>query len=222
MFAVDLHAHTRFFHGLPGRPTPYDRFGAAMLAQFSRQRGMDAVALTNHDYCSDFDAVSTVPRFIPGIEVSTTMGHALVVGPDPPPQTAPYELTPQEVVEMAHEADCAAILPHPFRGSVVRESGADFDAVEINGKHPQTSDRVRELADELDLPLVAGSDAHYPFEAARAYTRVDAETLTPEAVVDAIRDGRVEPCVEHHLTQQVLQTAYGYVHRFKRWYKDAP
>jgi predicted metal-dependent phosphoesterase TrpH len=213
MYDVDLHAHTRFFHHLPGRPTAYDPVGAELLAMVSRRRGMDGVALTNHDY--RFDASTNGLEFVPGIEVSTTMGHALVVGPDPPRGTIPYRMEPVEVVEFAHDNDCAAIMAHPFRGSKLRESGADFDAVELNGKHPQTHDRVRELATELELPIVAGSDAHYPIEAARGYTRIDAEELTPEAVVDAIRDGRVEPHVEDWPTQRMIQTAYGYVHSIK-------
>lgn len=216
MFDVDLHAHTRFFHWMEGRPTPYDPVGARALALAARWRGIDAVALTNHDYYSEFAALPGGPTFLPGIEVSTTRGHALVVGPDPPTCTVPRELTPGEVVELAHDAGCAAIVPHPYRRGTVLDAEAAFDAVEINGKHPSSADQVRELADELDVPIVAGSDAHFPFEAGRAYTRVDADELTPEAVVDAIRDGRVEPKVAPGPSQRLLQRAYRYVHLARR------
>jgi len=113
MFDVDLHAHTRFFHQWAGEPTRYDPLGANLLALASRWRGLDGVALTNHDYYTDVGAISTTPLFIPGIEISTTEGHAIVVGPDPPSRTPPGELTPQAVVDLAHGADCAAIIPHP-------------------------------------------------------------------------------------------------------------
>ncbi|WP_232701896.1 PHP-associated domain-containing protein [Halobacterium wangiae] len=216
MFDVDLHAHTRFFHWSAGEPTRYDPLGANLLALASRLQGMDGVALTNHDYYTDVGAISTTPVFIPGIEVSTTDGHVLVVGPDPPSRTPPGELTPRAVVELAHAADCAAIIPHPYRHGSIHESGADFDAVEISGKHPQNAEQIRELGDELGLPVVAGSDAHFPFEAGRAYTRIDADTLTPESVVDAIRDGRVEPRVRNGPTQRLLRTAYRHIHRYKR------
>lgn len=216
MFAVDLHAHTRFFHWFGGRPTPYDPLGAALLARYGKWRGMDGVVLTNHDYYTGFDVGVADVHLLPGIEMSTTMGHVLAVGPDPPRRTAPHELTPSEAVQLAHEGDCAAIMAHPFRRSAVNESGAAFDAVEINGKHPQASDDVRTLAASLDLPLVGGSDAHYPFEAARAYTLVDADRLTPESVVAAIRDGRVEPRVEGGPSQRLLRTGYRYVHGLKR------
>lgn len=213
MYAVDLHSHTRFFHAFPGRPTLYDPVGARLSSLWSHWEGLDGVALTNHDYYADLDGVANGPEFLPGIEVTTTAGHVLVVGPDPPMRTAPGELTPQEAVSRAHEGGCAAIIAHPFRRSRVRESGADFDAVEINGKHPRDIDRVRELADSLDLPIVGGSDAHVPFEAGRAFTRVHADRLTPESVVAAIREGAVEPRVRATRADQLLRTGYRYVHR---------
>jgi predicted metal-dependent phosphoesterase TrpH len=216
LFDVDLHAHTRFFHWAEGRPTPFDPVGARALAAVSRWRGLDGVALTNHDYYSAFSVGGETPVFLPGIEVSTTRGHALVVGPDPPAYTEPGALTPREVVSMAHDAGCAAIVPHPYRRGTVLETEAAFDAVEINGKHPSSAAQVRRLATDLDVPIVAGSDAHFPFEAGRAYTRVDADELTPEAVVDAIRDGRVEAKVARGTSQRLLRRAYHHVHRVRR------
>jgi predicted metal-dependent phosphoesterase TrpH len=216
MYTVDLHAHTRFFHGFPGRPTPFDPLGANLLALSARYHGLDGVALTNHDYYSDFETVLDEPKFIPGVEISTTDGHALVIGPDPPARTTPGQLTPDEVVTIAHEADCAAIIAHPYRRGSVRESGADFDAVEINGKHPRNIEYVRNLADSLNLPIVGGSDAHYPFEAGRSYTAIDSPDLTPESVVNAIRNGRVEPRVRDNAMDRILRWGYRRVHQYRR------
>jgi predicted metal-dependent phosphoesterase TrpH len=215
VFDVDIHAHTRFFHWSPGEPTAYDPLGATLLAAASRRSDIDGVALTNHDYYEPFAAGAAKPQFIPGIEVTTTQGHALVVGPDPPTRTTPGSLTPREIVARAHDADCAVVIPHPFRHGSIHESGAAFDAVEVNGKHPRRAARVHELAADLGLPVVAGSDAHYPFEAGRAYTRVDADELTPASVVAAIRDGRVEPRVRSGPPQRLLRQAYEYIHRAK-------
>jgi len=120
MFTVDLHAHTRFFHGFQAEPTPYDPIGARLLALWGRRAGLDGIALTNHDYYRPFDSATGGPQFIPGIEVTTTAGHLLVVGPDPPRRTIPGERTP-EVVSQAHRNGCAAIIAHPYRRSRVRE-----------------------------------------------------------------------------------------------------
>ncbi|MGB9933419.1 PHP-associated domain-containing protein [Haloarcula amylolytica] len=215
MYTVDLHTHTRFFHGFESRPTAYDPLGAQLVRLASRWHDLDGVALTNHDYSPGYESGTTEPLFVPGIEISTTAGHVLVVGPDPPRRTTPGELTPTEVVSLAHERGSAAIIAHPFRRSDVRKSGADFDAVEVNGKHPGNIERVRELADTLSLPVVGGSDAHYPFEVGRAFTRIEAPRLTPEAVVAAIQAGDVEPQLRSTTFDKAIQTAYRSIHRYR-------
>lgn len=216
MFSVDLHAHTRFFHGFRGRPTAFDPIGAQLLALSSRRADLDGVALTNHDYYTEFDPIVNRTQFIPGVEISTTLGHVVIVGPNPPSRTAPGGLTPEEAVSLAHERGCAAIIAHPFRRSRVRESDANFDAVEINGKHPEHIERVGKLAETLDLPIVGGSDAHFPFEVGSAFTDVDVPQLTADAVVTAILEGRVEPRVRGNRSDGVMQTAYRYIHRYVR------
>jgi hypothetical protein len=216
MFDIDLHTHTRFFHWNRGSPTRFDPLGARLLRAFAHWRGLDGIALTNHDYYRPYEG--TAVRSLPGIEVETTVGDVLVVGPDPLTDTTAGELTPAEVVEEAHERGCAAILAHPYRDSTVAESGAAFDAVEVNGKHPRRRERVERLADELGLPLVGGSDAHYPFEVGRAYTVVEADALTPASVVDAVRDGRVEVRVENHPVDRGLREVYRRTHAAKGYY----
>ena len=216
-FAVDLHNHSRFFHGLAGRPTPYDPIGLRLHALVARRRGLDGLAVTNHDYAyvGDLDL-----PIVPGIEVSTTRGHVLVVGPDPPRRTTPGTRTPAEVVEDAHDRGCAAILAHPYRRGSARHSDADFDAVELNGKNPEHDVRTAALADERGLPLVGGSDAHYPIEVGRAYTVVEAEGLTPADVADAIRDGHVSPKSNFGSVQRVIDRGYTAVHRGRRWFGE--
>ncbi|WP_162224541.1 CehA/McbA family metallohydrolase [Halorussus amylolyticus] len=220
MFSVDLHAHTRFFHGHDDLAAYYDPVGVRLLAAAARARGLDAVALTNHDYYRAFDLGDPETEIgyaatIPGVEVTTTHGHVLVVGPDPPRRTEPGELTPEETVELAHDRDCAAIIAHPYRNSTVRNTDVEFDAIEINGKHPRTEEWVRRLAENHALPLVGGSDAHYPVEVGRAYTRIDAEVFTPEAVVEAIRDGRVEPRVHRGVVNRTVRRFYREIHEEK-------
>jgi len=211
MLAVDLHSHTRFFHGRRRLGDLFDPVGVELLTRIAAARGLDGLATTNHDYYTHFEDRNSV-SVLPGIEVTTSDGHVLIVGPDPPVETEQGELTPTEAVELAHDRDCAAILAHPFRDSSLREADAGFDALEINGKHPRTSDWVRELAADLGLPLVGGSDAHYPIEVGRAHTAIDAEALTAESVVAAIRDGRVEARVDDWLPQRAIRKGYRFVH----------
>lgn len=214
MQTVDLHTHTRFFHSNPGEPTWYDPLGARLLQAAAHRRGLDGVALTNHDYFRHYGGSESVAA-IPGIEVTTTSGDVLVIGPDPPTHTEPGDLTPGEAADLARDRGCATVLAHPYRNSTVSESNAALDAVEVNGKHPKHRARVERLAERLDLPLVGGSDAHFPVEVGRAYTAIDADTLSPTSVVEAIRDGRVSPRVDDRLSNRVVQRAYEIVHQVK-------
>jgi predicted metal-dependent phosphoesterase TrpH len=218
---LDLHAHTRFFHGRERAARAFDPVGHRLLVGVARRRGLDGVALTNHDYYRPLGDPTGEEGVLslPGIEISTTRGHVVVIGPDPPTRTRPGELTPREAVDLAHERGCVAIIAHPFRNSTIRETDVAFDAIELNGKHPRTWPLVREIAEARDLPLVGGSDAHYPVEVGRAYTRIDAEP-TPEAVVEAVRGGRVEPALADGPLARLVQGGYRRVHRYKGHLSD--
>lgn len=214
---VDLHTHTRFFHGFRRLGRAFDPLGARLLALAARRRGLDAIATTNHDYYRELGIGDGQLAVIPGIEVTTTHGHALVVGPSPPKLTRRGELTPEQIVDLAHDRGCAAIIAHPFRNSTVRDADADFDAVEINGKGTESYEAVYQLAREHALPVVGGSDAHYPIEVGRAFTRVEASEATPEAIVDAISDGLVDASIDDRLGQRLIRAAYRVIHRRKGW-----
>lgn len=213
-FVCDLHTHSRFFHRPAESVSGYDYLGVRLARQVARLRGLSGIAVTNHDYYRP-ETFTSFDRCLPGIEISTTMGHVLVVGPDPPTRTAAGEITPTEAVDLAHDRGCAAIIAHPFRGSRVIESDADFDAVEINGKRPENREHIEQLARERDLPIVGGSDAHFPFEVGRAATRIDVDDLTPEAVVRAIKAGDVEPVVQHGHVDEGMRNLYRRIHTRK-------
>lgn len=216
MYAVDLHAHTRFFHGHRDLGDRFDPFGHRALAAAARLRGIDGVATTNHDYYTAFPDVAGVAS-IPGIEITTSHGHVVVVGADPPTETDPGALTPAEAVERAHDRGCVAVVAHPYRNSTVRDvEDVPFDAIEVNGKHPRTRAWVERLAEERGLPIVGGSDAHYPIEVGRAYTLVDADRLTPGSVVDAIRSGDVSVRVSQQFPHRLMRGVYERVHGRKK------
>jgi len=82
VFDCDLHTHSRFFHFDPTVAAGYDPIGSRLSLAVGRRRGLDGIAVTNHDYFRPETLVS--PNCLPGIEISTTKGHLLVVGPEPP------------------------------------------------------------------------------------------------------------------------------------------
>jgi predicted metal-dependent phosphoesterase TrpH len=215
MYDIDLHTHSRFFHSFEGEPTAFDRFGFRLNISVARARDLDGIAITNHDYFTTFDIDTGGLDIIPGVEISTDEGHLLVVGPDPPDRTPPGKLSPEKAVEIAHSRNCAAIMAHPFRSGTVKDAAISVDAVEVNGKHPQTAPLVEELARDRGLPIVGGSDAHYPFEIGRVITRLSAEELTAESVVDAIEAGEIDFQTVQRFPDQYTQLLYSAVHKFK-------
>lgn len=216
MAVIDLHSHTRFFHSFEARPTWFDPLGIRMNVAAAQARGLDAIAVTNHDYSTDFDVETGDLSVIPGIEISSTAGHLLVVGPDPPRQSKPGAMSPEEVVELAEACNCAVILAHPFRNSRIKDSDVAVDAIEVNGKRTESPQVIEELAAYRDLPLVGGSDAHFPFEIGRTVTTVDVETpVTPEAVVEAIKAGETDYEILDRFLDKDIRQIYGAVHRLK-------
>jgi predicted metal-dependent phosphoesterase TrpH len=212
VLTIDPHTHSRFFHRAGHRYRWYDPWQVRANIGFAKRRGPDAFAITNHDFYRP-ETVRDADWCLPGIEVATSEGHLLVVGPDPPARTEPGQLDPHEAVAMAHDRGCAAIVAHPFRESNLRNVDADYDAVELNGKHPELRRAVQAVADERDLAIVGGSDAHLPVETGRTATHVDAQSVDPPAVFDAVRAGSVEPVVQPGPFDAAIQSVYAVYYR---------
>lgn len=210
MHVCDLHTHSRFFHAGPEVAPWIDPHGVGLSLRVARRRGIDGIAVTNHDFLRPETIVDDT--CVPGIEVSTTRGHLLVVGPSPPERTEPGSLTPSAAVDLDREQGCATVVAHPLRNGTLLASDATFDAVEVNGKHPEHRRRIEAPAADHDRPVVGGSDAHFPFEVGRVATGLDVDRLTPETVVAAIRKGRVEPVFHQGPLLTALASIYGRIH----------
>ena len=131
---------------------------------------------------------------IPGVEVSTSDGHLLVLMP-----TEEFEIgiEPLEVIQRAKERGSVVVAPHPFhnfrhgigkRKDVLKK----VDAIEsINSKYVLRHSNLmaERFAKTFKIPMVGGSDSHSPSTIGMAYTVVEAEPTT-ERVVEAVREGR--------------------------------
>lgn len=133
---------------------------------------------------------------IPGTEVSSLHGHIVGLNVQEP---IPRDLTADETVDRIHAQGGVAIACHPFalfKGSIGRHVTSKFNAVEaINASafpFGSASRKARELAEQLNLPKVAGTDAHYGPVIGRAYTLIEAEPNV-EDTLKAIVQGRCEP-----------------------------
>jgi hypothetical protein len=187
---VDLHVHTCYSYD--SLITPEE------LIFYAKKRGLDAVAITDHDRIDSALKIAKEADFtiIPGIEVTSLNGH--IVGLNVREQI-PQKLSVDETLDKIHEVGGIAVACHPvtfFKLSLGKCTNPKFDAVEVinssafpfnySVKHSQR------IASHLGIARVAGSDAHYGPEIGCAYTMVNAE-LEVEEIMKAIRKGLCEP-----------------------------
>jgi len=187
---ADLHVHTTY--SSDSVITPKD------LVFYAKKRGLNAVAVTDHNQVDGALKIAKETDFliVPGTEVSSLHGHIVGLNIQ---ERIPRDLSADETVDRIHEQGGIAIACHPFalfKGSIGKHVTAKFDAVEaINASafpFKSSTQKANELAEKLQLPKTAGTDAHYGPLIGRAYTLAEAEA-TVEFIVKAIVNGNCQP-----------------------------
>lgn len=192
LLKIDLHVHTCY--STDAGTTPEE------VIVFSKKRGLDGVAITDHDTLKGVLRLANQEELIviPGIEITTSDGHVLALNVD-------EEILPKmalsETIRRIHELGGIAVAAHPktIHGGIRQRitSSLGFDAIEVinSSAFPFffSTHQSRKVALRLNLPQVAGSDAHYPSEIGFAYTIVDADSEVDE-IVHAIKKGATVPC----------------------------
>ena len=187
---IDLHVHTIY--------SPDSLITPEQLVFFARKRGLDGVAVTDHDRLDSALRISKETDFliVPGIEISSLDGHIVGLNVQ---EVVPKGLSSEETVDRIHDAGGIAIACHPiafFKGSLGRHTNSKFDAVEVINSSVvpfrYSVKRSQELASRLGIARVAGTDAHYAPEIGCAYTLVDAEPHALD-IVNAIKNGKCQP-----------------------------
>jgi predicted metal-dependent phosphoesterase TrpH len=156
-----------------------------------------AIAITDHNTVEGYHRVLELASaykeimIIPGVEISTVEGDLIILGTAELP-SEPW--TVEDVIDFARERDGLTVVPHPYRGYGLGDSARthDVDAIEvINGLTGHMYNRMAEkLAKTMNVPGVAGSDAHTPDQLWTAYTEVQAAQDVDE-VLKAIKKGLV-------------------------------
>ena len=187
---ADLHVHTTYSNDSVITPKE--------LILYSKKRGLNAVAVTDHNQIEGALKIAKETDFliIPGIEVSSLNGH--IVGLNVR-EMLPKGLSAEETVDRIHKAGGIAIACHPyalFKGSIGKHVSANFDAIEVINASSfpfgRTMQKAKQLAQSLNLPQVAGTDAHYGPVIGQAYTIIESEADV-DAVVEAVQKGRCQP-----------------------------
>ena len=206
---IDLHAHT-------SPRSNCSRTTLEELVRTARARGLDALCITEHDVrwpgteLADASRLFGLP-LVPGVELTTDVGHVLVFGPLRKPLWMGYRLA--ELMEECEHSDTALVLPHQVRryageravrGGRVPPTPEEIaalpqweavHAIEVAStqttvlEHTLTAAALAVVA----RPAVGASDAHGPGLAGRYATEIDGPVHTAEQLAAAIRAGHVRP-----------------------------
>ncbi len=181
-FCLWLDTHVHSLYSGDGLSSPEE------LIQAARQRGLQAIALTDHDTQEGLQYLGEIGLYredglpvngflvIPGVEVSSAEGHLLCLGAWLPPMRG---WPAAQVCQEAHQAGALVIAAHPFDewrcglGEALAHLPLDgievFNAATRNAKQNESALR---FAKERGLPCVAGSDAHHHDEVGTCANRI--------------------------------------------------
>ena len=132
---------------------------------------------------------------IPGVEITTTKGDIVILGAERLP---PKPWTVERVIDFAKETACVSVAVHPFRewglGENARDSGVDTIEILNGGSSFSSNKQAHNLAKELGLPGIAGSDSHKPSDLFCVNTEVRA-SLEMDEILTAVKAGFVSASV---------------------------
>lgn len=204
---ADLHVHS--FYSPDSLITPQE------LIYYAKQSGLNAVAVTDHNRVDGAAKIAKETDFlvIPGTEVSSADGH--IVGLNVK-EVIRKGLSAEDTIDRIHAAGGVAIACHPFamlKGSLGNHVNAKFDAIEVINASAfpfgRSVRKAQEMAANLKLSRVAGTDAHYGPQIGRAYTLINADSNVDE-IMKAIVNGKCRPVGNAVSLSLKLQKQYRY------------
>jgi predicted metal-dependent phosphoesterase TrpH len=194
---VDLHSHTMWSGDCTTTP---DEVEEAVVAS-----GIDVLCITDHNAIRGaVELAAQLPcRVVVGEELRTHAGEVIGLFLS---ERVPFGVSAHEAAGRIRAQGGLVYIPHPFdpvrhnlREAELRALASDglIDALEVFNAKTSLSHlnaQAAALADELDLPGGAGSDAHVPEAIGAAYVEMP-DFDGPESFLEALRSAVV---VGHH------------------------
>jgi predicted metal-dependent phosphoesterase TrpH len=201
---ADLHVHTS------EGPDQFVPWSPEELIDRAAQAGYQVLSFTDHDQVTYRPSLARYALergivLLPGVEATVEGRHVLLYNFWCPPQA----LRTFAGIRRHKSPDTLVVAPHPFfpgptsLGRRLLEHLDLFDALEVSHFYTRWLDWNRpalRLARARNLPLLGCSDAHVPRQFETTYSLLEADP-TPEGVMSAIRQGRVQ------VVSQPLSTA---------------
>ena len=204
-FTLDLHVHTNY--SIDGHDS------VERIIEVARARGLDGLAICDHNTMAGVQAARDYVAahdldflIIPGVEVTTSQGHLLVLGLEEGVErdmTATKTIRALRHYEHERTQSIVIVAPHPyhpFRHSIGNIcTHPEIEAIEVFNSRYFTglgNLRARRMAKRTGKIAVSGSDAHSADCVGLATVTVEADVAvarTPDhrAIVKALKAGRV-------------------------------
>ena len=170
MKRIEFHCHTKY--------STCSNLEPKEILKLCKKRGLDGVLICDHDTLDGYFALKKILSktddfiLIPGIEILTDRGDLIAAWIEEYPTTNHFP----EVIDCIKDQDGIVIVPHPFdriRSSAFKPTSDDsqyFDAIEVlNSRCIIGNKKALIYAQNNNLLMCAGSDAHFNFEIGRAW-----------------------------------------------------
>jgi len=203
----DLHIHSKY---------SYDSFlSPERIIKVAKRKGLHGVAITDHNTIKGgIEALKINEdedfQVIVGAEIRTEYGDIIGLFLEDEITTNKFE----EVIEEIKSQGGLSVLAHPYRQYKFPEEIIDkVDLVEVFNARSKKRDnrRALHLAAKYNKPVIAGSDAHLPFEIGRGSTIVPAQVDFKNAIIDGLT--QVEGCESNFYLVHAMSFA---IEKFKK------
>jgi predicted metal-dependent phosphoesterase TrpH len=215
LIRVDLHNHTHY--------SPDSILSPRSFVREARRRGLDVVAVTDHNTTSGALAVRELSEkpVIIGEEVKSADGEILGLFLS---EDVPKGLPASETIARINAQGGVVGVPHPFDSlrSALHEDvmltlvdQIDFiEALNARMVFSAHNDKARDFAASHDLPTTAGSDAHSPWEVGHCYVEMP-PFEGPTDFLSALHQGQLKGRLSTPFVH--LISRYAYLRRALGW-----
>jgi len=187
MIKIDLHIHSKYSYDCYLEPK--------IIIKIAKKRNLDGISITDHNSLRSYKEAKKIAKdflIIEGSEIKTTIGEILAysIQEEIKPEKSIYE-----TIEEVHKQGGIAIAPHPF-DMFRRYNGKNIvrgiDGIEIFNSRCILNFfnyKAVKKAKEMNLPMIAGSDAHTEEEIGNAFTVFDSSS----DIIKMVRKGLCKP-----------------------------
>lgn len=199
-YLIDLHIHSKRYSACAQTLDPFE-IASCLLA-----KGIDAAVLAEHDTKWESEGFAALQahdkqcELFNGMELTAAGNYHFVLLGITDDSMIKKGMAAEEAIEVVHQQGGAAILAHPFRTGVPPlKVLQQIDAIELGSTsfNLQESRLSMLVANELNKPMVASSDAHALERVGWGYTKFPHRPENELHLCSMIKAGLGVPILSH-------------------------